>query len=535
MISASEHARAPRGFAIRRRDLPAALIASAVGVGTPPRDSAGAAASVGGPPQTEPERVAGVTPINPAYLPGQPERYLPPGVTYASIDGRSGTDFTAAINQALSILGHPVLLGAHNYLITNLTIPAGQQLIGQGMHQTNLVCRPGSVGTMFTDQGGRSGAAKIDISGLAFYGNHCKYSHGFRLGYNSVQFGTEGVLDRIWVRDLPGGFPGIDVRGNVGEFGFLVSQSTGGLQLLGSALMASQLECVDCSGFPVGGSQVVCNFGDAQIGALEVEAQASGTGSVYLTGNTHISMLTVSLAGGFRGDHLVEIGPGVRSWNIGNFKLYFQGTPPVVTGGNFKSGTAYFGGNATGARMHGEGNYSSGLMTANGQFGFKLQQLNAFTLRVQNAAGALERLLGVSLQHLIGAVGAPTSATNVATSVRNARSTPTSTPAGPDATTAFAAGAKISSDSPDTVILDTGTTGAWQIGDSTFNAHVSFNNTGTVCTVTPHVAIQNVNGEALARLHLTLRNAATGASMPWSAALAASGSMIDVTVLGFLK
>lgn len=511
---------------MRRRDLPAAL-ASTLGLSTLP--DAAAASEVPGPgyPQSAAERSAGIEPLNPAYQPGQPERYLAPGFTYASIDGRSGTDFTDAINLALSVLGQPVVLGAHNYLITNLTIPATQKLVGQGMNHSNLVCRPGSVGTMFTDRGGRSGAAKVDVRGVAFYGNHCRYSHGFRLGYNTVQFGTEGLLDEIWVRDMPPGFPGIDILGNVSQFGLLSSQSTGGMQLIGSALMATKLECVDCSGFAVGGSTTVCNFGDAQIGGLEVEAQASGTTSVYLTGNTHLSMLTVSLIGGFRGDCLVEIGPRVTSWTIANFKLYFKDPPPALSGGNFKAGNGYFGGNVSGARADGEGNYSSGLMTQGGQFGFRLQQLNAFTLRVQNSHG--------TLQHLIGAVGEPTTPTNVASSVRHARSMVTSTPLGADETTAFTGGAKISTRNPDTLILDSGLSGVWQAGDSAFSAQLSLNNTGRVLAVTAYVAAQNVNGETRPRLHLTLRDAASGTGVPWATALAARGAMIDVTVMGFLK
>jgi len=511
---------------MRRRDVPAALVASTIGAGLTPELKA--QVDVGNSyPQTPAERAAGVTPLSTEYHSGQPERYLAPGFAYASIDGRAGTDFTVAINQALSILGQPVELGPHNYLFTNLTIPATQKLTGQGIHHTNLVCKPGSAGTMFTDRGGPSGAAKIDITGVAFYGNDCKYSHGFRLGYNTIPFGTEGVLDRIWVRDLPAGFPGIDVLGNVGEFGFIVSQSTGGLQILGSALMITQVECMACHGFPVGGSSAVCNFGDAQISALEVEAQANNTCAVYLTGNAHLSMLTVSLASGYRGDHLVAIGPNVTSWTVANFKLYSQGAPPVVTGGNFKSGKTYFGDNFGGGRARGEGNYSSGLMTQGGQFGFKLQQLSAFTLRVQNTSGVL--------QHLTGAVGAPTSATTVAACVRNAQNIATATPTGPDATTACARGAKISSENPDTVILDTGTTGVWEIADSAFSAQISLNTTGMHCTLTPHVVTQNVNGETLGRLHLTLRNAVTGASVPWGTALQQSGSMIDVNVMGFLK
>jgi hypothetical protein len=484
--------------------------------------------------QTAAEQAAGVTPVNASYPPGQPERYIAPGFTYASADGRQGSDFTDAINQALGVLGHPVVLGAHSYLITNLTIPATQTLIGQGMHQTSLICRPGSTGTMFTDRGGRSGAAKVDISGIAFYGNHCAYSHGFRLGYNTVQFGTEGVLDRIWVRDLPGGFPGIDINGNVGEMGFLVSQSTGGLQILGTALMVNQLECVDCSGFAVGGTTAVCNFGDAQIGALEVEAPASGTVCVFLSGNTHISMLTLSFAPGFRASHLVEIGPRVTSWAVDNLKFYFKDPRPVISGGNFKAGGVFFGGNVTGGDKSGEGNYSSGLMTQQGQFGFRLQQLNAFTLRVENASG-LRHLLGAALQHRIGAVGAPSQPSNVATSVHNARSSATTTPVGPDATTGFAAGAKISGTSPDTLILDTGLSGAWDAADSTFTAHVSRNTSGAAYTVNPYVATVNVDGESRARLHLTLLHATSGAGVPWTGALAADGALIEITVMGFLK
>ena len=282
---------------MRRRDFPTALFASAVGAATAPAAAQTSTAASNGQsyPQTPAERALNVEPVNTSYQAGQPERYLAPGFSYASADGRSGTDFTAAINQALTVLGHPVVLGAHNYLFSNLTIPATQQMIGQGIHQTNLICKPGSTGTMFTDRGGKSGAAKVDISGVAFYGNNCNYSHGLRLGYNTVQFGTEGVLDHVWVRDLPAGFPGIDINGNVGIYGFLISQSTGGLQLIGSAAMATQLECMDCKGFAVGGTTAVCNFGDAHIGALEVEAQAKDTTSVYLSGNTHLGMLTVSL------------------------------------------------------------------------------------------------------------------------------------------------------------------------------------------------------------------------------------------------
>jgi hypothetical protein len=457
-------------------------------------------------------------------MPGHPERYIAAGAEYATLDGTAGTDFTHALQTALNIRHQPVILGAHEYLFTNLVIPDTQQIVGFGIHHSRLVCRPGSTGTMVTDAGGIHGAAHIDIRGVAFYGNNCPYTAGFVLGANTIPFGTEGVLDQIWVRDLPPGFPGIDIRGNVGEFGFLISQATGGLQLLGTALTATQLECVGCSGFDVSGSLTVCNFGDSQIGALEVEAPADGAAAVYLTGNTSIGMLTVSLQDGFTADHLVEVGASATTWSIQNFKLYFKTTPPVISGGNFKTGATYFAGNASGNNHSGEGNYFSGLMTHRDQFGFKLQQINAFTLRVQNQGGVLE--------HLIGAVGAPTTPTKVAACVHNATSNATPTPIGAQG---FANGVKVSNLNPSSLILDTGRTGTWETGDSTFIATIAYNNTGKIYTIIAFVAAEAVAGVTRNRLELSLRDAATGTPVDWSVAVAGATHMVDIMVLGFLK
>ena len=511
---------------MRRRDLPFALLTSAVGASC----SSSAAGDVPDPvpsspyAQTPEERAAGVTPLNDAYAPGRPERYIAPGAEYATLDGQSGTDLTHALQTALDIPFQPVVLGAHNYLFTNLVIPGWQQLTGEGIHHSRLICKPGSSGTMVTDAGGAHGAAKIDIRGVAFYGNNCAYTEGLRLGYNTVAFGTEGVLDQVWVRDLPAGFPGIDVCGNVGEFGFLISQATGGLQLIGTALTATQLECVGCSGFECGGELTVCNFGDMQIGALEVEAPVDGAAAVYLTGNTSIGMLTVSLQDGFQADHLVEVSPEATTWAIQNFKLYFKAVPPVISGGNFKCGSTYFAGNATGGNHSGQGHYFSGLMTHRDQFGFKLQQLNAFTLRLQRRGGVLE--------HLIGAAGAPTTATNLAVCVSGAANNPVPTPLG---VSGFVQGVAISSVNPSTLVLDTGRTGPWQAGDSAFIAAIACNTTGTAYTVIPFVAAEEVEGTLHDRLQLGLRHAATGAPVSWGSAVGGESQVIDIMVFGFLK
>jgi hypothetical protein len=475
-------------------------------------------------PQTAQERSVGVAPLNYTYSPGRPERYIEAGAEYATLDGLTGTDFTRALQTALDIPFQPVVLGAQSYLFTNLVIPGWQQISGEGMHQSRLICKPGSTGTMLTDAGGVHGAAKIDIRGVAIYGNNCAYTEGLRLGYNTVAFGTEGVLDQVWVRDLPGGFPGIDIRANVGEFGFLCTYRTGGLQVIGTALTATQLECVACSGFECGGGPTVCNFGDMQIGALEVEAPANGAAAVYLTGNSSIAMLTVSLQEGFQADHLVEVGPGATTWAVQNFKLYFKEVPPVISGGNFKSGSIYFAGNATGGNHSGEGNYFSGLMTHRDQFGFKLQQFNSFTLRIQNRGGVVE--------HLIGAAGAPGTPTNLAVCVSGASSIPAPTPMG---MAGFVQGVKISGVNPSALVLDTGRTGRWHSGDSAFIATIAYNTTGTVYTVIPFVAAESIGGTTMERFQLSLRHGASGEPVSWTSAVAGSGQVIDIMVFGFLK
>jgi hypothetical protein len=155
----------------------------------------------------------------------------------------------------------------------------------------------------------------------------------------------------------------------------------------------------------------------------------------------------------------------------------------------------------------------------------KNQQLNAFTLRVENAAG--------TIQHAIGIVGGPTTATNFATSVPNGTHVLTNTPTGTDSTTAMANGGKISSAAASVFILDTGVEVQ---ADSCFMAHVTANNTGTAYAVLAFTQSNNVNGVAQNRLCLQLVNATSAAAVTWATALTAGGGvLIDVNIFGFFK
>jgi hypothetical protein len=93
----------------------------------------------------------------------------------------------------------------------------------------------------------------------------------------------------------------------------------------------------------------------------------------------------------------------------------------------------------------------------------------------------------------------------------------------------------ISSATPSSIVLDTGRSGIWQVGDSAFIASVAYNNTGTPYTIIAYVAAESVGGSTRARLELSLRDAATGVPVNWGSALSSEGHIIDIVLLGFLK
>lgn len=80
-------------------------------------------------------------------------------------------------------------------------------------------------------------------------------------------------------------------------------------------------------------------------------------------------------------------------------------------------------------------------------FRFLGAQIQCWQFRMRNNSG--------TLQHQIGRFGAPQSAGNLIAKINGASTTYTNTPTGADASTAFAAGAKISSANANRIIFDT--------------------------------------------------------------------------------
>ena len=450
-----------------------------------------------------------------AFLPGAVSELLPEwwgAVANATTSG-GGTDSTSALQSALNVPVIPVRLSG-NYLFSNLTMPGNKLLDCTDIHSTALIAKTGSTGTMFTDQGS---AAKLSLRSCAFYGRNQSYTGGLVLGYGTSPFGTEGRLD-VWVRDLPAGFPGIDIDGNVGHYDYILGQNTGGVRILDSPMIARTIQSMSSQGFPQSG--ITGNVGtvlqDGSVSGIEIEATASGVTPLYLLGNTQIGTATIAPPPGATYDHLIEISAAATNWSFGNILYYYNsGSGVVVSNGNIKSGTYYFGGNATGSSGYpgtGQGAYTSVTQG---------QQPISFTLVFNNISSVTH--------HKIIAPGGNVS--NFVSKINGASTSFVITPTSTDASTAMANGAKIGATSPSIVYFDTPNQLS---GNFIGTSVISYNNTGTAYTVLCSTGSININGITATRLFIQLISPTTGNGVNWSTALGTSNT-IQVQFNGMLN
>ncbi|MES2903547.1 MAG: hypothetical protein V4696_05115 [Pseudomonadota bacterium] len=438
----------------------------------------------------------------------------------AVIDG-TGTDSTAAILACIAastdtglaggVAIHPIDFAGGNYLISNIVWPVASTVRFSGIHVTNFIVKTGTTGAVMTDGGS---AAKITFrGGFAIYARGLAgITYGLRLGNNGTQFGTEGYIESVWVRDVSGASAvwGIDINGNVGKFGDLIAQScTSGVRINGSANMVDKLVCY-------APTVVGVDLDLIDVQSMEIEAPGDSCVPLKLTGNASIDGLTISLANGTTISHLIEIGAGATVWKWTPFYLAFGDTPAGITvsNGNFKraDGT-YFGGNATAGSRDGEGNYSSNEAG---------QRLQCFTLTVVNTAG--------TLQHKITDPSVA-AATNFAAKITGASATLGNTPTGADSSTAMATGGKIGSASSSIFWLDTR---VQKVGDALVSAFVQANSSGTALSVSAGFASLNINGVTRNRLYFQLLNATTGDAFALTTVNIASGKLVQINFMGYL-
>jgi len=450
---------------------------------------------------------------------GAPVNILDYGAHSTTESGYTTFDSTTAIQAAITAAGSGgcVYIPTGQFIVSNLTIPTEFRMYGNGRFASLLFVKAGTTGKIITDQGS---AAKIILEDFAIYcNNETGITHGIDLGNNTTQFGTQGYLANLWVRDLPNAIA-YNINANVGFFYNLIAEVCNtGFKILGNANFAKDLAPYGCSNYGA-------YLAGTSVSGLEIEAPGNLCLPLYLFRNGAVHDVTISLANNTTISHLIEIDANTTNWEVTNLDLLFGSTPATVTvtNGNFKDAATgtYFGGNATAGSVNGNGSYSTSIDAVT-SFSVKHQQLQSFRFRIFNNAGTLQSQITDS-----NGTGLPTFSNKIV----GASATLQNIPTGADATTAFAYGGKISTTVSNEYIFNTA---SQVVADGLLMANIIFNSTGNSVSVSPVVDTINVNGVSQPRLILAFYNSTTGAAFTLNTTNIPASKAIDILFLGYLK
>lgn len=352
----------------------------------------------------------------------------------------TGSDDTAAIQAALdwafgggATPARAIAVGAANYLCGPITTYPYTTLIGSGRQTSNFVCRPGTTGAWWSDRG--NGAQKLMLSGLAWYGRkESAITHIGRFGYEGTQFGTEGILDGLWLRDAPRG-TALAVNGNVGILRDLTLQACAtALEVRGNANQIDNVICME----PV---QTGADIAGCFVRGLHVEATGNGGIPLIMNGDCRVRDLMISTARGTRFDHLIRVdNSNYDEWAIEG--VHLLGTDGAVTRGMIRVGTRYVGG-VDASRFTGS-THLARLSVHGSDLRVAGQSWRAFTLEIARRDNAL--------RHRTGALGAPGQAGESA--IIGADAEFTKTPFGAPNDLRFAGGGRIIGQDRSRFVLD---------------------------------------------------------------------------------
>lgn len=440
----------------------------------------------------------------------------------------AGTDDTAAIQAAIDWANGATWRAIHvlakNYLCGQITTHPGTTLIGTGRQTSNIVCKNGVSGKWWSDRG--NGAQKLMLSGLAFYARgQTSVTHIAYFGDtppDGVQFGTEGLIAGCWFRDAPEG-TALQINGNVGTINDVTCESAKyGIRVLGNANHLRNIYIMQAGeDATIKSEAIAAELYGCFVEGMHIEATASGALPLKMNGDVVIRDITISSAAGSIFSHLIEVDETTYiNWAVHDILLLPSTPGYTVTNGMVKIGSAFSGGTShyafTGT------SYQRSVNLHKGELRLRDQVYQAFSIRLRNNSGTIE--------HRIGSLAESATPGNYASRIINATTNFTATPAGTDASTPFAAGAKISSAAANRLILDTNA----QIGAGfTMKAGIQYNDAGTALTVWAYPISINVNGLTRARLILEFRDAATGAPFNLTTGLA-NGKILSLWVEGFM-
>ncbi|WP_158703079.1 hypothetical protein [Allosphingosinicella vermicomposti] len=427
-----------------------------------------------------------------------------------------GTDDTTAIQAALdwahgdgALPSRAIMMTANNFLCGNITTHPVTTIIGTGRHTSAFICKAGTKGRWWSDRGG--GAQKLMLSGIAWYGQEQGLTHICEFGSSRVQFGTEGILQGLWMRGAPQG-QALSLDANVGIVRDVTVQDCRyGLKVIGNGNQLSNIVCMQAENVGV-------DLSGCFVRGLHVEATASAGLPMRFKGDCHAADVLISSSTGRSFGHLIEVDTKVYDeWSIENVQLL--GSKYHIANGILKVGAHYRGG--TDPDLFSGSSHIHALDISSGRLAIRHQEWQAFGLRIINQGGRLH--------HQIGSLTDCGIASAFVSKIEGASPRPVVSPVGGDDLTPFAGGGKVGNPKPSQFIFDTQVQVA---ADQAIQGTILHNSSGVALTAWLHIAPTMVNGVERSRLVAEFFNAVTGAAYPLTAL--PNGKTVTIGVSGFL-
>jgi|TARA_R110000868_G_C10951282_1_gene767820 hypothetical protein len=406
------------------------------------------------------------------------------------------------------------------YMSSTVSIPNGTVMFGEGRNQTAFRARPGFTGVMFTDKGNASKVVLRDfrIDGMGEAG----ITDLIKMGYGAEPLGG-GEWNNLFLYSGQVGSPASHIKAinavtNVFSFTEIEAGFSGTDFYLGpNSGVTFFTRCLSISSVDYG----FYGNGSLSINNCEIEAPTASCIGVYASRETVIQDLTYAQAPSVTNPFAIEIDASCSMFTLSGF-INTQAAGSVLTSLLKDNRSAYptsWGNRST--TLKNMPLLADDLSLANGAIWIQNQKRQSFRFRLRNNAGTFEHQIGTVLDLTIDPV--------LADKITGATATVTSTPTGTDASTAFAAGAKISSANTSIVIFNTESQiNSYWAGRATIN----INSTGTALTVYLVSNSFNVNGVTRNYLIMQFLDASSGANFDLLSI--ASTAFIDLTVETYL-
>lgn len=448
----------------------------------------------------------------------------------SAVENREVVDVHAPLQAALddatipgtsSGKGVSVFLPAGVYYISStLSIPNATVFFGAGRQQTAIWALPGFTGVMITDKGN---AGKIFLRDFRVDGfGRPGITDIIKMGYGTTPLGQAEWFNLfVYAGTVAEGALAtancINVVTNVTSFAEIETGYGGYGFVLGPGSTVSTFDrCF--SGAAVYGD--FDTYGETNIVNCEIEAPAATSVPIYVRNSVNITNLTFSQSnvGSVINPYIVRTDPSAQMVNINGLVHFNGGNAATLTTvvSDQRVGYPPFWGDPGGAEREvsvlGNNVFTKDLYILNLQ-----RQVFKFQLFTNS---------GGDIFHRITSQFDNTIASSFVGKINGASINSVLTPTGPNATTAFASGAKISSANTNTIVLHTDAQQylEWASGTAT----IGKNEFGTALNVEVGTQVLNINGQTKNYIVLQFFNAATGAAFDLTSITGTPNKLLNI-------